>query len=152
LKTVKGNQSSVFVCIIILMFLVFSGGCTSLKNLDLELEKESSPPPPDPIILAHPFTDVSVPGGFEKDQSKSFVYESGSGSVKVGRLFFKGSSNMEDTVEFFQDEMTNHGWTLVNSMTHGGKILNYQKEGSVCTVIIQSSMLGSRVEIQIGPK
>ena len=72
MKTVKGNQSSVFVCIIILMFLVFSGGCTSLKNLDLELEKESLPPPPDPIILAHPFTDVSVPGGFKKDQSKSF--------------------------------------------------------------------------------
>jgi len=150
LKTVKGNQSSVFVCIIILMFLVFSGGCTALKNLDLE--KESSPPPPDPIILAHPFTDISVPGGFKKDQSKSFVYESGSGSVKVGRLFFSGSSNIKDTVEFYQNEMTNHGWTLVNSMTHGGKILNYQKEGYVCIVIIKSSMLGSRVEIQIGPK
>ena len=146
MKTVKENRSSILACVISLLLLVFFGGCTTLENL------ENETPPPEPINLAHPFTDVPVPKDSERDPSKTFVYESGSGAIKVGRLFFSTSENLIDTVEFYQNEMTNQGWTLVNSMAHDGKILNYQKEGSVCTVIIQSTWLGSDVEVQIGPK
>ena len=83
MKTIRHNHSSVSVWATILFFLVFSGGCAILEKSDKE-----APPLPDPVNLAHPFTDVPIPNGFDRDQSKSFVYESGSKDVKVGRLYF----------------------------------------------------------------
>ena len=148
MKTIRHNHSSVSVWATILFFLVFSGGCAILEKSDKE-----TPPLPDPVNLAHPFTDVPIPNGFDRDQSKSFVYESGSKDVKVGRLYFSGSSNLEETVEFYQNEMINHKWTPgVSFLANNGKILNYQKTGWDCTVIIESGWLGSNIEIQIGPK
>ena len=148
MKTIRHNHSSVSVWATILFFLVFSGGCAILEKSDKE-----TPPLPDPVNLAHPFTDVPIPNGFDRDQSKSFVYESGSKDVKVGRLYFSGSSNLEETVEFYQNEMINHKWTAgVSFLADNGKVLNYQKKGWVCTVIIQSGWFGSNIEIQVGPK
>ena len=52
----------------------------------------------------------------------------------------------------YQNEMINKGWGLVNSMASTDTILNYRKEGWVCTVIIRPrSFNRSIVEIQIGP-
>ena len=110
------------------------------------------PPQPETINNALPFTDVPVPNGFNRDQSKSFVYETGNNDMKVGRLFFNGASGLKQTVEFYQNEMINKGWVLVNSMASTDTILNYRKEGWICTVIIRPrSFSRSIVEIQIGP-
>jgi len=148
LKTVRRNHSLASVWSIVLFFLILLGGCAAFKQ-----SKNETPPPPEPINLAHPFTDIPIPKGFDRDQSKSFVYESGSKNMKVGRLFFSGSSKLEETVEFYQNEMINHKWTPgVSFLANNGKILNYQKKGWDCTVIIQSGWFGSDIEIQIGPK
>jgi hypothetical protein len=110
------------------------------------------PPQPEIISNALPFTDVPVPSGFSRDQLKSFIYETGSNEMKVGRLFFNGNKGLEQTVEFYQNEMINKGWTIVNSMASTETILNYRKEGWVCTVIIRPrSFSRSNVEIQVGP-
>ena len=110
------------------------------------------PPQPETINNALPFTDVPVPNGFNRDQLKSFVYETGNNEMKVGRLFFSGNTSLKPTVEFYQNEMINKGWSLVNSMASTETILNYRKEGWICTVIIRPrSFSRSIVEIQIGP-
>ena len=98
------------------------------------------------------FSDIPVPSRFQFDRSKSFIYESGSGSVKVGRLFFKGWASQKNVTTFFENEMVNNGWTLVRVIEHDGTMLLYQKKGRVCTVILGSSLGQSTVEIQIGPK
>ena len=111
-------------------------------------------PPPETAILnnALPFVRVPVPGGFNRDQSKSFVYGTGSDYMKVWRLVLNGDSGLKPTVEFYQNEMVNKGWALVNSMASTDTILNYRKEGWICTVIIRPrSFSRSIVEIQIGP-
>ena len=114
--------------------------------------EDPAPPQPETINNALPFTDVPVPDGFNRDQLKSFVYEAGSNEMKVGRLFFGGNTGLKPTVEFYQNEMINKGWSLVNSMASTETILNYRKEGWVCTVIIRPrSFSRSNVEIQIGP-
>ncbi|KMP11664.1 hypothetical protein UZ36_03790 [Candidatus Nitromaritima sp. SCGC AAA799-C22] len=141
----KNIVASKWIFILLCMFV--AGGCAALETSDSE-----APPPPEPVSLAHPFTDIPVPSDFDRDRSKSFIYESGSGTIKVGRLFFAGWKNLDETVSFYQSEMINQGWKLVNSLTHDGKILNYEKEGWVCTVIIQPTWLGSDIEIRIGPK
>jgi len=145
LKIIKYNLSTVFSGIIIFLSLAFFNGCAGLDQFD---------PTPEPAIInnALPFVDVPVPDGFNRDQSKSFVYETGSDDMKVGRLFFNGNSGLKPTVEFYQNEMVNKGWTLTNSMASADTILNYRKEGWICTVIIRPrSFSRSIVEIQIGP-
>ena len=146
MKIIKYNLSTVFSGIIIFLPLAFFNGCAGLDQFD--------PHPPEPAIInnALPFVDVPVPDGFNRDQSKSFVYETGSNDMKVGHLFFNGYSGLKPTVEFYQNEMVNKGWTLTNSMASTDTILNYRKEGWICTVIIRPrSFSRSIVEIQIGP-
>ena len=147
MKIIKCNLPAVFSGIIIFSSLALCNSCAGLDQFEKQVL-------PEPAIInnALPFIDVPVPNGCNRDQSKSFVYETGNNDMKVGRLFFNGSSGLKPTVEFYQNEMVNKGWTLVSSMASSDTILNYQKEGWTCTVIIRPrSFSRSNVEVQIGP-
>ncbi len=102
--------------------------------------------------VAHPFTDVPIPDGFKSDRAKSFVYESGSGSMKVGRLYYSGWHKSQEVVNYYHNAMINKGWKMVNAMEHDGMILNYEKKTQVCTVIVTDALLKTNLEIQVGPK
>ncbi len=95
--------------------------------------------------------DIPFPGGFERDQSKSFVYESGNGNIKVGRIFYSGWSPLSEVVKFYQNEMVNKGWSMVSATEHKSIILNYEKEGWVCTLVIHSAIGKTYIEIHAGP-
>ena len=127
---------------------LFTAGCATWE----EMIAETPPPPPPPPELVYPFADIPVPSGFKRDHSKSFVYESGSGTVKVGRLFYSGWSTLGEVVSFYQNEMVNKGWSLVNAIKHETTILNYEKEGWVCAMMIHSTLGRTYIEIQAGPK
>ena len=147
MKIIKHNLSTVYLEIIIILYLVVLNGCAMMNQLEVPV-----PPQPETINNALPFTDVPVPNGFNRDQLKSFVYATGNNEMKVGRLFFSGNTGLKPTVEFYQNEMINKGWSLVNSMASTETILNYQKEGWTCTVIIRPrSFNRSSLEILIGP-
>ena len=151
MKIIKYNLSTVFSGIIIFLPLAFFNGCAGPDGFNLD--QFGPTPPAEPAIInnALPFVDVPVPSGFNRDQAKSFVYDGGN-EMKVGRLFFNGSSGLEPTVEFYQNEMINKGWTLINSMASTDTVLNYQKEGWTCTVIIRPRAFSrSNLEILIGP-
>ena len=146
METIKCRIPTVFSGVIIFLSLAFFNGCAGLD----QFEKQA---PPEPAIInnALPFVDVPVPDGFNRDQSRSFVYDGGK-EMKVGRLFFSGSTGLGPTVEFYQNEMINKGWTLINSIASTETILNYQKEGWTCSVIIKPrSFSRSNIEILIGP-
>ena len=146
MKIIKYNLSTVFSGIIIFLPLAFFNGCAGLDQFAPTL-------PAEPAIInnALPFADVPVPDGFNRDQLKSFVYDGGN-EMKVGHLFFGGSTGLEPTVEFYRNEMINKGWTLINSMASTDTVLNYQKEGWTCTVIIRPRAFSrSNLEILIGP-
>ena len=146
MKIIKHNLSTVYLEIVIILYLVVLNGCAMMNQLE-----DPVPPQPETINNALPFTDVPVPSGFNRDQAKSFVYDGGN-EMKVGRLFFNGSSGLKPTVEFYQNEMINKGWTLINSIASTETILNYQKEGWRCNVIIRPrSFSRSNIEILIGP-
>ena len=145
MKIIKYNLSTVFSGIIIFLPLAFFNGCAGLDQFD--------PPPAEPALInnALPFVDVPVPDGFNRDKLKSFVYDGGN-EMKVGHLFFSGSTGLVPTVEFYRNEMINKGWTLINYMASTDTVLNYQKEGWTCTVIIRPRAFSrSNLEILIGP-
>jgi len=136
--------------IVFLFIILFLSSCA---EWDLGLDaKNDPPPPPKAPETAYPFSDIPIPLDFSRDNSKSFIYESGSGNVKVGRLFFHGMGKIGDIFNFYQNEMLNKGWKLVNSIKNENIILNYEKEGWVSTIILRSNFLSTFIEIQIGPK
>lgn len=98
------------------------------------------------------FADVPIPTKFKFDRSKSFIYEAGSGTVKVGRLFFSGWAKLDDVIAFYQNEMINNDWTMLRVVGQAGSTLEYEKEGVMCTVTITSSLGKSNLQIVIGPK
>ena len=129
------------------LLLIFISGCAVIDKLGKE-----TPPKREVISNALPFIDVPVPSGFIRNQLKSFVYETGNEQMKVGRLFFEGNKSLKDIVNFYQNEMVNKEWTIINSMAGKDTILNYRKTGWTCTVIVRPrSFSRSNIEIQIGP-
>ena len=123
-------------------------GCATWE----EMTTQAPPPPPPPPEVAYPFSDIPVPDGFARNHSKSFVYESGSGAIKVGRFFYSGWGSLDEVVGFYQNEMINKGWSLVNSIKHENTILNYEKDGLVCSLMVRSVLGKAYIEIQAGPK
>ena len=134
-----------------LFFLLFFYGCAEW-DLGLDAKNDGSPPPPPVQETASPFSDIPIPSGFSRDDSKSFIYESGSGTVKVAKIVFSGWENLEKVITFYENEMLNKGWTLVNSIKHKNYILNYEKEGWAATVILNPNYGRTIIEIQAGPK
>ena len=94
-----------------LFFLLFFYGCAEW-DLGLGTKDDGLPPPPPVQETAYPFTDIPIPSGFSRDDSKSFIYESGSGTVKVAKIVFSGWENLEKVITFYENEMLNKGWTL----------------------------------------
>ena len=137
--------------IIFFLITLFFSGCA---GLDIGLDgKKSSPSKPPQQANAYPFSDIPVPINFSRDESKSWIYESGSGTVKVARLFFSGYKNLDTVVTFYQNGMLNKGWSLVNSIkTEKEHLINFQKEGWVCTIRLSENIVSTFIEIQAGPK
>ena len=135
------------------LFLLFgswllNAGCAALEKMNVT--KPPLPPPPPKMV--YPFSDIPYPQGYAFDSSKSFIYEAGSGTVKVGRFIYTGWSDFNGVVIFYENEMINKGWKLVNAIKHEVTVLNYEKEGWVCTLMISSKMGQVFIEIQAGPK
>lgn len=138
----------ILAAIVMASFMLFSlGGCAGKKKAVNSGEASAGF-----SGVAYPFTDVPIPSGFKADRDKSFIYESGSGSTKVGRLYYSGWNGTQEVVNYYQNAMINKGWKMVNAMEHGGMILNYEKKGWVCTLIVSEAILKTHLEIQIGPK
>lgn len=137
MKTVK----SILFISCFLSFFAFLSGCATWQSNDETKTQDFIE-----------FANVAIPGSFELDSSKSFIYESGSGDVKVGRLFYSGWNSMDEVVGFFKSGMINRGWQSINTMTYDeAVVMNYQKDGWTCTLIISSSWFKTYVEIKIGP-
>ena len=148
MKIIKNNQLAFYQTLAIFLFLIFINGCAGI----IDKMEGGTPPEPEIINNALPFIDVPVPSGFNRNQLKSFVYETSNDNMKVGRLFFAGNKSLKDVVEFYQNEMVNKEWILINSMASTDTILNYRKTGWTCTVIVRPRTFSrSIIEIQIGP-
>ena len=142
------KRITILTFILMASLLLFSlGGCAGKKKT-INSEDASA------VFsdVAYPFTDVPIPAGFKSDRDKSFIYESGSGSIKVGRLYYSGWNGAQEVVNYYQNAMINKGWKMINAMQHGVMILNYEKKGWVCTLIVTEAMLKTHLEIQINPK
>lgn len=144
----KGNKVFFFKWIVISALMVFVFSACAGNQTKIAGAKGT----PKSIKDAKPFDSIPIPGNFKFDSDKSFIYESGTGTVKVGRLFYYGWLSLEDTIQFFENEMVNKGWKLINVIRQEGTLLNYQKESQIASLNITHSWAQSYVEIRIGPQ
>lgn len=107
-----------------------------------------SPPPP----IALQFASIPLPDGVVLNRDKTFIYESGSGTVKVGRLSFSLWNRADEVVEYFRNEMPGRGWQSIRIVEHDITIMLYEMENDICTIIVEPGLGKTKIEIQIGPK
>lgn len=135
--------------------LVFAVALAGLAGCGGTPEKATGPAPEQmpPPSVAMQFPNVPIPKGIELDRGKTFIYESGSGDIKVGRLVFSVWNKAEDVVDYFRTEMVQNGWTPLQIVEHDTRTMLYERTGQVCTVSVTPSSLGkTHIEIQVGPK
>ena len=123
-------------------------GCTP-KAYSPNTGSNGKEPPP---AIAIQFSSIPLPDGIELDRDKTFIYESGSGAVKVGRLSFSLWNRAGEVVEYFRNEMPGRGWQSIRIVEHDTTIMLYEQENEVCTIIVEPALGKTQIEIQIGPK
>jgi len=132
-----------------ILWILLMAGCTSLEPYD---SQSGSPQVEPPSSLSVRFANVPIPPGFDLDRSKSFIYESGSGSVKVGKLHLTGWNSPDEVIEYFRNEMVSKGWHSISIMEQKTTVMVYEQETQVCTITVEPSFGKTQVQINVGPK
>lgn len=102
--------------------------------------------------LSKRFSNIPIPKKYDLDRDKSFIYESGSGRVKVGRLHLTGWGGPENVIMFYRNQMVKKGWNLIRVTEQETTVLLYEQNDQICTVVIVKSFGKTSIDIQFGPK
>ena len=151
-----GPQTKFLIGFFLTFLNLAASGCATFQNEEIDIpfpesnnKKLSAVEEPQSITG---FPELPIPRKFQFNRGKSFVYEAGSGTVKIGHLFFSGWAKVEKVIPFYQNEMINKGWNLVQFVERDISTLHYQKENLDCRVTIASTLGKTEIEIVIGPK
>ncbi len=144
---IKPLTSLVFIMALTVMGSGFLGCAKTTYSPNSDGEGQAPPPP-----IAMQFSSIPLPDGVELNRDKTFIYESGSGTVKVGRLSFSLWNSADEVVEYFRNEMPSRVWQSIRIVEHDITIMLYEMDNEVCTIIVEPSFGKTKIEIQIGPK
>ena len=96
------------------------------------------------------FEDVPIPRSVAIEKKESFIYESE--AIKTGILVYVGKAKVGELVDFFKENMVNHGWKLVSNFERDDALLNFNKPGWACVItILPMGMERAKVEVRVGP-
>jgi len=145
------NYTPSFLRTIFAVALLFIFGCAATESSKSHRGtagnvKDSLP------TLSKRFSNIPLPRKYDLDRSKSFIYESGSGNVKVGRLHLTGWGGPENIIMFYRNEMVKKGWDLIRVTEQEATVMLYEQDNQICTVVIVKSFGKTSVDIQFGPK
>ncbi len=127
--------------ILIVLALAFVFGCATLKGGPKEGKTEQP--------LYADFSDIAIPKGLKLDKKRSLVFESG--THRNGYLLYKGRVEPSSLAEYFKTVLTASGWVLLNNFKYGNYVLNFSKEGRSCIILIEESLLNTKVHLWVGP-
>lgn len=97
--------------------------------------------------LLDDFEDIPVPAGYRVDLTQSITFHSS--NYKAGKIVLIGSSPSGALFNFFAEQMTANGWTVVNKMQSEISVLNFAKPGRFVSVQI---FLNGKITILISPE
>lgn len=133
-----------WITLLPLVLIMFAGGCSTFDGLNPFADQQ----PLDPKKFR--FADLPVPNGLSLSTADSFIFETP--GTRAGTLVYTGFKNYHDTVAFYRERMSEHGWKLINSIEKGEAALTFEKPGWTATIFVRSILLRTRVTINLGPK
>lgn len=80
------------------------------------------------------FEDIPVPSGFILVRKESYSFQND--VTRVGHLVYKGRSNINNVLAFFQQQMPLHGWQEMSYVDARSSTRYYDKEGQTCIVTV----------------
>ena len=147
----KIKYNSIFLQAVIFGTLLLLVGCVS-KETGKSTRGTAGNVKASMPALQKRFANIPLPKDYDLDRSKSFIYESGTGHVKVGRLHLTGWGGPDNVINFYRTEMIKKGWNLIRVTEQEATIMLYEQEADLCTIVIVKSYGKTSVDIQFGPK
>jgi len=138
---------------VILLFLSFGivasiSGCSSLGTYSdseqTHIDRHSA--------LTEQFPNIPIPDGFNLVRGKSFIYISGTGKTKVGKLYFSSWGKVSGLIKFYQDKMLEKNWKPLSFIGQNTTTMVFEQKNHICTITMEPSFWKTTVEINVGPK
>lgn len=136
-------QKKILSVVIVGLFLF--NGCASFP-----VQKTSTPPQPLQTAEVLKFEDIPVPRGFKLLANESFAFQTE--ETRVGLLKYAGSPTADAVVLFYKEQMAQFGWSLLNVVEYGKRILNFDKVDQTCIVTVEPATTKTLITISVAPK
>lgn len=133
-----------------LLALIGVSGCGTIHQKKASAEESSAIGKPIGISSALKFEDVPVPAGFKILDSDSFTFQNE--GLRIGLLKYTGSTNPSKVVAFYKEQMPLYNWELINIIEYGRRMLNFERSGQSCIVIVEPSKFKTVLTIAVAPK
>jgi hypothetical protein len=91
------------------------------------------------------FEDIPVPSDFSLVRKDSYSFQND--VTRVGHLVYKGRSNLNNVLAFYQQQMPLHGWQEMSYIDFRSSVRYYEKEGHSCILTVQPRMSFHNVKI-----
>ena len=98
------------------------------------------------------FEDIPVPAGFSLVRKESYSFQND--VTRVGHLVYKGRSDINNVLAFFQQQMPLHGWQEMSYVDARSSTRYYDKEGQTCIITVSKriGLHNIRVDLSMRPK
>jgi hypothetical protein len=98
------------------------------------------------------FEDIPVPAGFILMRNESYSFQND--VTRVGHLVYKGRSDINNVLAFFQQQMPLHGWQEMSYIDSTSSTRYYDKEGQTCILTVgkRTGWHNIRVDLSMRPK
>lgn len=96
------------------------------------------------------FDDVPVPARFTLRAEQSFAFQNE--EVRVGMLRYAGPADSEQVIAFYREQMPVFQWTLVNAVEAAPAVLNFEKAGQSCIILVYRKGRRTELSVDLAPK
>jgi len=93
------------------------------------------------------FEDIPVPAEFSLVRKDSYSFQND--VTRVGRLVYKGRSNINNVLAFYQQQMPLHGWQEMSYIDYRSSTRYYEKEGQSCILTVEQKPMTSWHNVRI---
>ena len=100
------------------------------------------------IIAAFP--DIPIPANHTIDLDRSVIFHSQ--KQAIGKIVTSGGGDAASVYRFYETEMPNRGWSLVNGFLSTVSSLYFARPGTFTAITIEPNGRGTRVTLNIGPE
>lgn len=100
------------------------------------------------IIKAFP--DIPIPSSHKIDLERTVIFTSP--TQTVGKVTLTGKGDVDSIYRYFEAQMVNNGWNLVNAFQSATSSMYFAKPGRFVAIIIEGTAQNSTVFLNIGPE